>query len=98
MPTWYLDSDQDGFGDETESQTVCDQPTGYVSIAEDCNDQDNSINPAQTEIWYDGIDSDCDGVNDFDQDQDGWLQNDPNTPDCDDEDLTVNPGATEGLV
>ena len=30
------------------------------------------FNPGMTETWYDGIDSDCDGANDFDQDGDGY--------------------------
>ncbi|MAA80286.1 MAG: hypothetical protein CL916_13610 [Deltaproteobacteria bacterium] len=95
MSTWYLDNDEDGYGDETESQMGCNQPIGYVSIAEDCNDQDNSVNPGIAEVWYDGIDSDCDGESDYDQDQDGWRNNDPTNPDCNDEDSTVNPGIAE---
>ena len=30
------------------------------------------FNPGMTETWYDGVDSDCDGANDFDQDGDGF--------------------------
>ena len=60
----------------------------------------------EPEIWYDGIDQNCDGMNDFDQDGDGYVHEDysgmaggsaPNTGDCDDNNPTVYPGATEIL-
>ena len=35
---------------------------------EDCDDGDGSVSPAGTETWYDGIDGDCDGASDYDQD------------------------------
>ena len=58
----------------------------------DCDDADEDIHPTATEIWYDGIDQDCDGANDFDQDLDGYEYS---TEDCDDEDPTINPGAED---
>ena len=36
-----------------------------------CDNSDGSISPAATEVWYDGIDSDCSGGSDYDQDSDG---------------------------
>ena len=42
---------------------------GYESIdygGDDCDDLDATINPGM-DTWYDGIDSDCSGVNDYDQ-------------------------------
>jgi hypothetical protein len=66
---WYLDSDGDGFGDSTNFQISCDQPTGYVSNSSDCNDSDSSISPIATE-QCDSIDNDCDGAID---DADGNL-------------------------
>lgn len=42
----------------------------------DCNDFEKSVNPgipAEQDIWYDGVDSDCAGNNDFDQDGDGYM-------------------------
>ncbi|MCB9762970.1 MAG: VCBS repeat-containing protein [Alphaproteobacteria bacterium] len=38
----------------------------------DCDDDDPAVYPGATEIWYDGIDQDCDG-NDGDQDGDGYV-------------------------
>jgi uncharacterized protein (TIGR03382 family) len=56
----------------------------------DCNEEDPTINPGATEIWYDGIDQNCDG-NDDDQDGDGVSVAD----DCDDTNAAISPDATE---
>mgnify|MGYP002631160470 CR=1 FL=1 len=64
---------------------------GYTEKDGDCDDDDNTVNPAATDTWYDGVDSDCDGASDYDADGDGWDTGD----DCDDADNTVNPDATE---
>ncbi|MEC8278590.1 MAG: BspA family leucine-rich repeat surface protein, partial [Myxococcota bacterium] len=36
--TWYLDFDNDGFGDGSDYFDSCDQPSGYVDNDGDCND------------------------------------------------------------
>ena len=48
------------------------------------------MTPGADEVWYDGIDQDCDG-NDDDQDEDGFKL----ALDCDDTAAEVHPGATE---
>ena len=117
--TWYADTDGDGYGNPASTTTACDQPSGYVSEAEDCNDSDGTINPAAAELC-DSIDNNCDGLADnnavdattwfSDYDKDGYTSwtvatdkctAPPNfkakssTEDCDDYAATVNPGATE---
>jgi len=36
--TWYQDADNDGLGNAAATQVACEQPTGYVSNADDDND------------------------------------------------------------
>jgi hypothetical protein len=53
------------------------------------------VNPGAVEIWYDGVDQNCDGASDYDQDGDGHDSDVHGGDDCDDSDDTVHPGATE---
>jgi len=55
----------------------------------DCDDNNAAINPDAAEIWYDGIDQNCDGANDFDQDADGDPIPEAGGTDCDDTDPNV---------
>ncbi len=57
---WYADGDGDGYGDEAAVTTACDQPSGAVSQAGDCDDFDPETYPGADELC-DGIDNDCDG-------------------------------------
>ncbi len=73
-PTWYADSDSDGFGDPNASQQVCQQPAGYVNNSLDCNDDDPAINPNAPEICNE-TDDDCDGsIDEFAIDAPPWYQ------------------------
>lgn len=62
---WYEDSDGDGVGVDTVSQTACDQPDGYAALDGDCDDDEPASFPGASE-QCDGIDNDCDGNVDFD--------------------------------
>ena len=46
---------------------------GYVSDNTDCIDTDENVNPDEEETWYNGIDNDCLGDDDYDQDTDGFI-------------------------
>ncbi len=61
-PSWFADVDADGFGDDNAAVTACLQPSGYTPIGGDCDDQDDQVHPAATEICDNGLDDDCDGV------------------------------------
>ncbi len=75
---------------------TCDQDgDGYFATAfgyDDCDDADDLVNPVSPEIYYDGIDNDCNAATD-DGDQDG--DNSPVAEDCDDLDSKTFPGAPE---
>ncbi|MCP4806035.1 MAG: hypothetical protein GY913_34395 [Proteobacteria bacterium] len=62
---------------------------GYDENA-DCDDRDQEIHPGAEEVWYDGVDQDCDGHDD-DQDRDGYDR----AEDCDDRNDDAYPGAWE---
>jgi hypothetical protein len=60
--TWYMDNDGDGFGDPAISETSCDEIPGFVGNSVDCDDNDPGVFPGADDIPDDGIDSDCDGL------------------------------------
>jgi hypothetical protein len=93
---FWFDADDDGFGDPASTPvSACRAPDGHVDNDDDCADDDSSVSPGATETWYDGVDQDCDGLSDYDQDLDGVDAADQGGMDCDDEDATVYPGAVE---
>jgi predicted outer membrane repeat protein len=95
---WYADRDGDGFGDPASEIETCDPPDGYVTVGEDCDDDDPDVFPGATDAWYDGVDSDCDGADDDDQDGDGAAWDARGGDDCNDEDADIHPGATDATV
>jgi hypothetical protein len=86
------DIDGDGFNlndgdcdDQDASLELLDTDgDAWTTCDGDCNDGDLTIYPTNTDVWYDGIDSDCDGENDYDQDGDGDNSDLHGGTDCDD--------------
>ena len=59
---WYLDADEDGYGDPDNLVAVdsCSGPTGTIADKRDCDDTDPEIHP-DAEERCDEVDRDCDG-------------------------------------
>ena len=81
-----VDEDGDGFTDCRPG----DDPKDC-----DCDDDNFGVHPGVEEIWYDGVDQDCDG-NDADKDGDDhvWWGMNQGT-DCDDNNHNIHPEAGE---
>ena len=62
---FYLDEDEDGYGNIQQSIQACFLPNGYVQNSTDCDDTRNQTYPLATELC-DGLDNDCNGVIDDD--------------------------------
>jgi Putative metal-binding motif/FG-GAP-like repeat/FG-GAP repeat len=76
------DGDGDGWGDTAVGGS-------------DCMDADAGISPSAPELWYDGVDSNCAGDDDYDADADGHPSDSYGGDDCNDQDATINPDAVE---
>ena len=62
---YYADVDGDGYGNASSTTTSCNgAPTGYVSQAGDCNDNNANVNPAASEVCGNSIDDNCNGTTD----------------------------------
>jgi hypothetical protein len=57
---WYVDKDEDGFGDTLDVTYQCVQPDGHVAVSGDCDDSNSSVFPDAVESC-DGADNNCDG-------------------------------------
>jgi len=64
---FWRDADADGYGDKSEVVLACDAGEGYVDNDSDCQDYDATINPDGEETC-DGVDNDCDGLIDDEDD------------------------------
>jgi hypothetical protein len=77
---YFLDSDDDGYGDPSAPGEFCDDPgEGFSDNNEDCNDADAAINPGAEDTAGDEIDQNCDGTElcFVDADDDGWTADSP---------------------
>ncbi len=89
---WYADADSDGYGDAAAYWgDSCDNPGGLSVLSTDCDDTNPDIHPDAVETWYDGVDQDCGGEDDFDADADGYPSLDYTGDDCDDADPEIYP-------
>ena len=70
--TFYIDEDEDDFGNPDITMEGCSLPEGYVENANDCNDTDTLINPSANE-YCDTVDNNCDGVIDENYSVDATL-------------------------
>lgn len=99
--TCYADVDQDGFRAAATEAIVasedldCDDAgeAGSDQAAADCDDFNEAISPGVPEVFYDGIDQNCDGASDYDADMDGYDAEDFGGTDCLDTDPSVHPDA-----
>ena len=96
VETGYDGVDQDCAGDgdfdqDADGQATTEGPDGVGALGLDCVDTDASVYAGAADAWYDGVDADCAGNDDFDQDFDGY----DSTADCDDSRSAVNPAAVE---
>ena len=96
---YYPDFDGDGFGDDSAGITSCSLPDQYISVGNDCDDSEASINPGAGESC-DEIDNDCDGEIDeglidgffLDDDGDGYGNMDISAEDCNELSMFVENG------
>lgn len=52
LQTWYRDADSDGYGDASNVQYDCSQPSGYVSNSNDCNDANFNVKNTSSRTRY----------------------------------------------
>ncbi len=90
---YYQDADNDGFGNSAVSLSVCNQPEGFVTNADDCDDTNASIGTVGTTCddgdactENDTVQADCSCAGTpIDADNDGTICAD----DCDDNDASI---------
>lgn len=65
LSQFYIDLDQDGYGDDWIITNACSVPNGFSDNALDCDDSDETIYPTAIEACN-GYDDNCDGLIDAD--------------------------------
>lgn len=93
--TFYRDVDRDRYGASGTTRAACTVPPGYVAVAGDCDDNNAAIRPGVKETWYDGVDGNCDGWDDYDKDRDGYASSVSGGTDCNDNQAKIRPGGRE---
>jgi len=62
---YYVDSDNDGYGDNSTLRESCSQPgPEFIAVSGDCDDGNAQVNPGQVERCDGGLDNDCNGLAD----------------------------------
>jgi hypothetical protein len=61
---WYPDGDGDGYGEADGGTFSCTAISGRISTGADCDDDDPETNPGHTEIIGNGIDDNCNDLQD----------------------------------
>jgi hypothetical protein len=59
--TYYVDDDDDGFGDEDRDVEACARPDGYAALDDDCDDEASKVHPDADDDELNGVDDNCDG-------------------------------------
>lgn len=98
-----VDVDGDGYPALTSEEFAAlggeaDWPSD-VADERDCDDNDPNAYPGASDVYYDGIDHDCAGDDDYDADGDGWVPSayaqeydgDLRIGDCNDSRSDINP-------
>lgn len=63
LNSYYLDADNDTFGNPAILVQACTSPIGYVNNNQDCNDNNAAVNPFSNEICN-NVDDNCNGQTD----------------------------------
>ncbi len=102
VDAWYDAVDGDCAGDSDFDQDLdgfdtSELPGRAGATGTDCEDEDAEAYPGASEIYYNGVDNDCDGGSDYDADGDGFDHDEyiSTGTDCNDGRAEVNPAANE---
>lgn len=59
---WFRDADNDGYGVTEDAIEDCQEPSGYVPLDGDCDDENPLVNPGAEDLTTDTTDQNCDGI------------------------------------